>query len=210
MSKTVHVDRALTRRILRGDAAAFRGLFDSFFPRLYRFALVRLDGDHEAAGEIVQRTFCKAIERLDTYRGEAALYTWFCQVCRNTIVDYRRATHRESRAVVLFEDQPNVRAILEALTAAATAQPELAVWQQDVRRLVQATVDTLPDRYSEILEWKYVDGLSVEEIAAQLNIGAKAAESLLSRARAAFREAIGALAEVSDVLQPPSQSSSWR
>jgi RNA polymerase sigma-70 factor, ECF subfamily len=208
VSEAVHVDKALTRRILQGDAAAFRGLFDSFFPRLYRFALARLDGDHEAAGEIVQRTFCKAIEHLDTYRGEAALYTWFCQVCRNTIIDYRRAARREVQAVVLLEDQPNVRAILEAFTAAATEEPELATWQQDVRRLVQATVDSLPERYSAVLEWKYVDGLSVEEIAARMNIGAKAAESLLARARAAFREAMGALAEVADVLQPPGRGSS--
>ncbi len=207
MSDTIHVDRALARRILGGDEPAFRGVFDSFFPRLYRFALARLDGDHEAAREVVQQTFCKAIERLDSYRGEAALYTWFCQVCRNTLIDYQRAMNRQARTVVLLEDQPNVRAILEAFVAPAVDQPDLSAWQQDVRRLVQATVDTLPDHYSEILEWKYVDGLSVEDIARQLNVGAKAAESLLMRARTAFREAIMAMAETSDALHPPQQGS---
>jgi RNA polymerase sigma-70 factor (ECF subfamily) len=197
------VDRALARRILGGDEAAFRRLFDSFFPRLYRFALARLDSDHEAAREVVQQTFCKAIERLDTYRGEAALYTWFCQVCRNTLIDYQRAMNRETRTVVLLEDQPNVRAILESFVAPATEQPDLRAWQQDVRRLVQATVDTLPDHYSEILELKYVDGLSLQAIAEQLNVGTKAAESLLMRARSAFREAILAVAETPDALQPP-------
>ena len=207
MSDTIHVDRALARRILGGDEAAFRGLFDSFFPRLYRFALARLDGDHEAAREVVQQTFCKAIERLDTYRGEAALYTWFCQVCRNTLIDYQRARNREARTVVLLEDQPNVRAILESLVAPAAEQPDLRAWQQDVRRLVQATVDTLPDHYSEILELKYVDGLSLQDIAEQLNVGTKAAESLLIRARRAFREAILAVAETPDALQPPRSDS---
>jgi RNA polymerase sigma-70 factor, ECF subfamily len=203
VSDTVHVDRALARRILGGDEAAFRGLFDSFFPRLYRFALARLDGDHEAAREVVQQTFCKAVERLDTYRGEAALYTWFCQVCRNTLIDHQRAMNRELRTVVLLEDQPNVRAILESFVAPAGEQPDLCAWQQDVRRLVQATVDALPDHYSQILELKYIDGLSVQDIAEQLNVGTKAAESLLGRARQAFREAILAVAESPDVLQPP-------
>jgi len=207
VSDTIHVDRALARRILAGDEAAFRGLFDSFFPRMYRFALARLDGDHEATSEVVQQTFCKAIERLDTYRGEAALYTWFCQVCRNTLVDYQRAMNRQARTVVLLEDQPNLRAILEAFVAPAADQPDLGAWQQDVRRLVQATVDTLPDHYSEILEWKYVDGLSVDDIARQLNVGAKAAESLLMRARNAFRAAIMAMVETPDALHPPHQSS---
>lgn len=206
MNDTVHMDRALVRRILQGDAAAFRALFDSFFPRLYRFALARLDGDQDAARDVVQQTFCKAIEHLETYRGEAALYTWFCQVCRNVVTDYRRALHREARTVVLLEDQPNVRAILEAFAAPATEQPDLRAWQQDVRRLVQATVDTLPEHYSDILEWKYVDGWSVADIAGHLNIGTKAAESLLTRARSAFREAILALVETPDALHPPHQS----
>jgi RNA polymerase sigma-70 factor (ECF subfamily) len=206
VSDAIHLDRALARRILRGDESAFRALFDSFFPRLYRFALARLDGDHEAARDVVQQTFCKAIERLDSYRGEAALYTWFCQVCRNTLIDHQRAMNREVRTVVLLEDQPGLRAVLESFVAPASGQPELAAWQQDVRRLVQATVDTLPDHYSSVLEWKYVDGLSVDEIARHLDVGVKAAESLLTRARHAFREAILALADDADALHPPHQS----
>ena len=69
----VHADRAIAKKILKGDENAFRELFDSFFPRLDRFALVRLNGDREEAREMVQQTFCKAFERLDSYRGEASL-----------------------------------------------------------------------------------------------------------------------------------------
>jgi RNA polymerase sigma-70 factor, ECF subfamily len=71
---------------------------------------------------------------------------------------------------------------------------------------VQATVDSLPERYSDVLELKYVDGLSVEGIAGHLSIGAKAAESLLARARSAFREAIMAAAGTADALRPPQES----
>jgi DNA-directed RNA polymerase specialized sigma24 family protein len=68
---------------------------------------------------------------------------------------------------------------------------------------VQATLDTLPERYGQALEWKYVDGLAVAEIAARLGTGEKAAESLLSRAREAFRAAIGELAGPTVLLQRP-------
>jgi RNA polymerase sigma-70 factor (ECF subfamily) len=203
VSSVVHVDVPLARRILRGDAQAFRTLFDSFFPRLYRFALAHLDGDHDAASEVVQQTFCKAIERLDTYRGEAALYTWFCQICRHTLIDYCRSAQRDRRAVMHIEDEPEIRAVLEALSAPLTLQPDVQVWQRDIRRLVQATVDALPERYGDILEWKYVDGLSVDEIAARLNLSQKAAESLLMRARTAFRGAIADMTDVPEALQPP-------
>lgn len=193
MADLVHVDRALARRILEGDEPAFRELFDRFFPRLYRFALARLDGDRETAQDVVQQTFCNALERLDSYRGEAALYTWFCQICRNALADHFRSSGRGTTRVVLLEDQPNVRAILESLTAPASEQPEAGAWQEQVRRLVAATLDALPGRYGDVLEWKYIDGLSVKEIAGRLDLGDKAAESLLTRARASFRDAIAGM-----------------
>lgn len=206
MADLVHADRAVARRILGGDEAAFRELFDRFFPRLYRFALPRVGGDRDTAQDIVQETFCNAIERLDSYRGEAALYTWFCQICRNALVDHCRSTRRRLQHVALLEDEPHVRALLETFAAPVTDEPQTAAWQRDVRRLIQATVDALPARYGEVLEWKYVDGLSVREIAARLQMADKAAESLLTRARSAFREALVALAGSLEALQPPRQS----
>jgi RNA polymerase sigma-70 factor, ECF subfamily len=205
LSDELDFDRALTRRILAGDERAFRSLFDSFFPRLYRFALARLAGDREAARDVVQQTFCRAIERLDSWRGEAALYSWFCQVCRNTLVDYCRNARRQVPTVSLLEDEPQLRSLLDALAAPAAERPDVEVWQRDVRRLIQATVDALPGKYGEVLEWKYVDGLSVNDIAGRLEIGDKAAESLLTRARIAFREAILVVAGSADALRSPSE-----
>jgi RNA polymerase sigma-70 factor (ECF subfamily) len=193
MAELVHVDRALARRILGGDEDAFRDLFERFFPRLYRFALARLPGDPEAARDAVQQTFCQAIERLDTYRGEAALYTWFCQICRNVVADHHRRNGRCVGRVVLLEDLPNARAILESLAGPAADEPEAGVHREQVHRIVAATLDALPGRYGEALEWKYIDGLSVREIAVRLALGEKAAESLLTRARESFREAIAGM-----------------
>jgi DNA-directed RNA polymerase specialized sigma24 family protein len=62
-----------------------------------------------------------------------------------------------------------------------------------VGALVRLTLDQLPARYGDALEWKYVEGLSVKEIAVRLGVGPKAAESLLTRARQAFRDAFATL-----------------
>lgn len=189
LNDTTNIDLATARRIVRGDERAFRQLFDSFFPRLYRFALARLGGDHDVASEIAQLTLCRGIERLDSYRGEAALYTWFCQICRHALIDHCRAMRREGQVLSPLEDQPDIRAVLEAVAAPLEMQPEVQAWHSDIKRLVQVTMDSLPQHYGDILEWKYVDGLPVADIAARLGVGTKAAESLLTRARNAFREA---------------------
>lgn len=207
LSDRSNPDLDVARRILRGDEPAFRDLFDRFFPRLYRFALARAGGDHDIAGEVVQQTFCKGMERLDTYRGEAALYTWFCQICRHALTDHCRRTQRAQRLARPLEDEPDVRAILDLLAAPVEEQPDVQTWRADISRLVQATMDALPERYGDVLEWKYIDGLQVADIAARLHIGTKAAESLLTRARNSFREAIDAMADVPNT--PGEKRSQW-
>lgn len=207
MAQTVHVDKALARRILAGDERAFRSMFERFFPRLYRYAMARL-GDEESAREVVQQTFCRAIEKLDSYRGEAALYAWFCRICHNCLVDYCRKTNQDAQRLLRIEDNLEVGAVLEALTAANLENPESRARQRDLGRLVQAVLDYLPEHYGDVLEWKYVEGLSVKEIAARMETGPKAVESLLTRARNSFREAFsalpGALGATDGMTQPES------
>ena len=206
MPDAAHEDLAIAKRILAGDEAAFRGLFDRAFPRLYRHALARLGGDVEAARDVVQQAFCRAIERLDRYRGEAALYTWLFQVLRSALADHYRVLGRERRAVTPLEELPQVRAVLETLAAPPASEPETGLWRLEIGRLVQATVDALPDHYADVLEWKYVEGCPVRGIAERLGVSDKAAESLLTRAREAFRAAITDMASDPNVFEPPGRA----
>lgn len=195
----VHVDRAVARRILGGDERAFRELFDDYFPKLYRFALARLDGNRIEARELVQVTFCRAFERLDSFRGESSLYAWFCGICRNAIIDYARQHRREVERAPLLEDDATIQGFLDALSAPESHQPDSSASRLERSRLIQAVLDCLPGRYGDLLEWKYLDGLSVLEIADRLAVGQKAAESHLTRARAAFREAMVAVSGSPDL-----------
>lgn len=181
-------DRELVQRLLAGDGEAFDTFFDDHFPGLYRFALMRVDHDPDVADEIVQATICKAIDRLASYRGEAALFSWLCMICRNQITDHYRRSQRQPRAVELTEEAPEIRAALETLSALDSATPERALRRKEIARWVRVTLDSLPPRYRRALEWKYLHGLSVKEIATRLEVGPKAAESIMTRSRQAFRE----------------------
>jgi len=180
-------DVALARRVLDGDEAAFDEFFAGYFPRLYRFALARLGGNEDAAEEIVQRVLIRALARLQTYKGEAALLTWLCTLCRREISSWRER-EGQLREVSLFDDRLQVRAALDALAAVEADDPEATLRRRELSGLVQLTLDHLPGRYGDVLEWKYIQELSVDEIAGRLGVGYKAAESLLTRARAAFRD----------------------
>lgn len=180
----------LIQRMLAGDERAFTTFFNDYFPRVYRFALPRLNNDPDAAAEVVQATLTKVMRRLKDFRGEASLFTWVCQICRHEVVDHLRREGRHANKVVLIDDSADVRAAVEAIAGPEIEEPVQQYTQGEVRQLVRTVLDRLPPRYGDALEMKYVDGMSVDEIGAKLGIGTTAAQSLLARARVAFRDAV--------------------
>lgn len=195
-------DRDLVAAMLAGHERAFTVFFDTYFPRVYRFALPRLDRNPDVTKDVVQATLVKAMRAIDGWRGEAALFTWLCQICRRQIADHVRSQRRHATRVVLIDDSDEVRAALESIEAPEADDPFRGADGAELRRLVHAVLDRLPNRYGEALEWKYVEGHTVEEIGTRLGIGRVAAQSLLARARIAFREGLEAVfgASARDVL----------
>jgi RNA polymerase sigma-70 factor, ECF subfamily len=183
-------EQALVRRMLAGEERAFTAFFDAYFSRLYRFALPRLNTDSQAAREVVQAALTKAMRRLADYRGEAALFTWLCQICRREVVDYLRAHKRYSERVVLIEDSEELRAAIDSIEAPEEFDVARSYRKEELGRMVRTVLDRLPAHYGDALEWKYVEGRSVEEIGELLGIGHTAAQSLLARARESFRQAV--------------------
>ncbi len=183
-------ERELVRRMLGGDEGAFDEFFEDYFPRLFRFAVLRLR-DQDAAEDLVQNSLIAAVRNLGSWRGEATLFTWLCTICRREISAWEKRTSR--RVIVsLAEDDPGLRAALDSIGAAADA-PDAGLARADTGRIVQLALDHLPPRYSRALEWKYLEELSVDDIAGRLQCTPKAAESLLTRARNAFRDAFAAV-----------------
>lgn len=188
-------DRRLVKRLLARDEAAFREFFDGYFARLYRFALVRLSDDPEAARDVAQAAMSKAIRRLSTYRGEAALFTWLCTICRNELSDHLSRMARDREHIVLTEDFPEIMAAVDSLEAPYSDNPEASFNRLEASRLIQVALDKLPPHYGNALEWKYVYGYSVQEIAAKMNLGIEATHSVLARAKRAFADAYQSLTQ---------------
>ena len=140
-------DVELVRRMLRGDEDAFERFFNVAYPAMYRFALARLDFDRDTAGEIAQAAVCQAIHNLRNFRGEAALLTWVCTICRHELYAHEKRHGRHAR-VELAEDDPEVRAALESLRAPAAGDLDTALdrQQRGVARAARARHAAAPLR----------------------------------------------------------------
>jgi RNA polymerase sigma-70 factor (ECF subfamily) len=200
---TRETERALVRRALAGDREAFDQIMETAAPALFRFASGRLNRDRETTREIVQATLVKVVENLDSFRGESRLLSWMCGICRFEILAHYRKKRHDAAHQEVDEASPRVRAALET----AQGRPDDAptrIERQERADLVHLVLDHLPSHYAQALEWKYIEGLPVQEIADRLEVGLKAAESILTRARGAFRATFDQLSHDPDLSGPAS------
>jgi RNA polymerase sigma-70 factor (ECF subfamily) len=179
------VDKKLVKKLLQGDEAIFDAFYQEYFDKLYRFVLARVEHQHHIAEDIVQSSLCKAIDKLDTFRGEASLLTWLCTFCRYEMSAYFKL---KNKSPSLIDDQPELKAQIESLSIVMQQQPENEYLQQELNRVVHLTLDNLPERYAQVVELKYIQGYTVKEIAINMHVTAKTVESLLSRARPVFED----------------------
>ncbi len=186
-------DKRVVKQLLANDEQAFDRFFSDNFARLYRFVLTRLPDDPDGTREVVQIALTKAIAKLHTYRGESALFTWLCAITRNEMSDWLAKQGRYRQHIVLTEDFPEIQAVVDSFQAPQSDNPEQNYQRAELVRLIQVELDQLPPKYGNVLEWKYIEGYSINEIAVKLELGNEATQSLLARAKRAFSDVYGSL-----------------
>lgn len=158
------------------DQAAFRAWYDASLPRVYRYLLSRCDHDVALAEELTQQTFVEAIHRRRQFDGRSEIVTWLIAIGRNKLVDhYRRLDRDRRRHLKLVSGWPD-----------ASETP----WRtSEDRAEVAEALGHLTGEQRVVLMLRYFDAMPVREIARLIGRSESAAESLLFRAREAFRRA---------------------
>ncbi len=183
-------DAKWRRRALMGNPAAVQLLADSALVPLFRFCFHRVGGDQHLCEEVVQETLLRALKELDRYepaRSGNHVFPWLSGLARNEIT---RTLGREKNAKSLETLWARVDRDLRTVFARLDSQvlPDEIMQREETRAFVNATMAQLPPHYRLALEAKYVDGRSMRDMAEQSGGTEKAIESLLTRAREAFRE----------------------
>jgi RNA polymerase sigma-70 factor (ECF subfamily) len=178
-------DRTLARAVVDGRRGAAEALFDQVFDRLYRLVCARLGGDHDAAQDIVSESLHNGLRGLRGYRGEASLIGWFAAIAVRRIADAKRR-----RAARLIREGAGELDALMGVAVAKGVPPLEGLVDDETRALVREAVASLPLRHQTVLQWKYFDESSLDEVAVRLRVTPKAAERRLERARAALAAAL--------------------
>lgn len=183
-------EKQLVAQAQAGDFDAFAKLIEANKQKV--FALVRrLAGNNEDAEDIVQDTFLKAIDKIDQFRGESTFGTWLSSIALNQA----RGLHAKSKQI----DLKPIEEYLPGGGAQGDSHQDslrLFDWQdphelmesRELKQLVDEAVAQLPYKYREAFLLRYVQELSVKEVAQLTGQSVASAKSRILRARLALRD----------------------
>jgi RNA polymerase sigma-70 factor, ECF subfamily len=186
--KGVLDDAELVHRIGLRDEAAFEDLMRRHNAALFRAARSILHDDSDAE-DALQEAYLAAYTHIKSFRGESSVLTWLTRIVINQALGRRRSRIRD-RIVVPFGDQPGALAHEQEAIEDSGETPENAAVRDDMRRLLESKVDSLPDVFRAVYVLREVNEMSVEETAASLEIPEATVRSRLFRARGLLRESL--------------------
>lgn len=167
----------IVARCREGDTAVFKTLVDHYQARIYDLACAILR-DETAAHDIVQDTFLKVFERLDTFQGQSAFETWLIAIATNCCRDYLR--RRKVRQALSLD---NLTPAWLRRLARRDQQPEVLFEHIERRRRVWALVDKLDERVRLTIILRYRYGYSCPEIGEILGVATATVYDRLSEGR---------------------------
>jgi len=191
--KHLESDAELIRRMRRQDPDALEAWFNLHADGVYGFAFYRVGRNDDLAAEVTQETFTRALQRLDAFDPDRGpMISWLCTLSRNCIRDVlRQRGHKPLAALWDSVDRSLQRLYAELDRTPLSSEVAEAKETQD---LVGMTLANLPEAYRAVLEAKYMDEKSLQQIAEERSATVDAVKGLIKRARKAFKQTFAALA----------------
>jgi len=179
-------DEGLVAGVLAGQTALFEELMRRYNQRVYRVARAIVKNEAEAE-DVMQQAYLNAYTHLDQFAGRAQFSTWLTRIVIHEALGRRRKAQRTDQ---LSESEDDPMSHEES----AVPSPERQAYASELKRLVEQSVDALPDAYRAVFMLREIEGLSTAETAEGLELGQEAVKTRLHRARAILRRELFARA----------------
>jgi len=183
-----------------GDRAAFGQLVVHFQDRLYN-AVLRLVGDPEEARELTQEAFTRALVKIDSFRGDAAPYTWLFRIAVNLAISQLRKVQRRrvfsldspasGNGAAHGKDQAS-NLIDRVAESRGEDDPAKVAENRERDQHVLAALGRLDAEYRAVLVMRDIEGFDYQQMADVLDLPLGTLKSRLFRARLALRDELRA------------------
>jgi len=178
MTEHEWLERGLRDAVLAGDQRAWRSWYEREYAPLEAYVLWRCGNGRDLADDVLQETWMTAVRGVRKFRPDAGSFrNWLRGIAANVLRNQLRSRQRKAS-----RERP--------MNGEMVGEDSSHLDQERSERIARS-LDSLSDRYEQVLRMKYLDGMSMDEIGTVTGEAESAIESLLTRARAAFREVYG-------------------
>ncbi|MBL8995247.1 MAG: RNA polymerase sigma factor [Spirochaetia bacterium] len=181
-SQEILTDEACVARILTGEKALYELLMRRHNARLFRIGRSILK-DADEAEDLMQETYRKAYEKLRHFEGRSAFSSWLIRILINEGISRWR-----KKQVLIPTDLQENESRPSAFLHSGEKSPEDEMAGREIKRHIEAAVDALPEKYRVVYAMRELEGMSVAETAAGLELSSSNVKVRLLRAKAMLRE----------------------
>ena len=132
----------------------FEQIYSTYFKSVYLYVM-QVSGNEHIAEEITSETFFKAINSIDSFRGDCDMRVWLCQIAKNTYFSYLKKNKK-----VLSIDESDLQNVADP-----DAGIDVQIGEQEEARLIRKILHDMSDPYKEVFMWRVFGELSFKEIA---------------------------------------------
>jgi RNA polymerase sigma-70 factor (ECF subfamily) len=175
----------LVKKAKKGDKAALSQLVNVYSGKIYNLAL-RILRNKEDAEDILQETFLTVVEKLHTFDGRSGFFTWIYRIATNASLMKLR------RKKLVFQDIGDDTEYADSIENRVfvdwTQDPSINIYDEEVKKKIDEAVNKLSDIYRSVFVLRDIEGLSIKETSAILNITEENVKIRLRRARQFLRD----------------------
>jgi RNA polymerase sigma-70 factor (ECF subfamily) len=183
-------DADIVKRVRAGERALFEILMRRHNQRLYRAARSVVTDEHDVE-DVMQQAYINAFTHLHQFEERSQFSTWLTRITLNEAFGRRRKVQSETMARVPSDGDEDAGEFMETVRS-PQPDPERQAYAQELHRVLEEAVDTLPETYRTVFMLRDVEGLSTTETGEGLGLGEEAVKTRLHRARAMIRRAVTA------------------
>jgi len=177
------IDLALVQRVQRGDKSAFDLLVLKYQHKIGHLVTRYVHDVHESQ-DVTQEAFIKAYRGLKNFRGDSAFYTWLYRIAINTAKNHLVTRSRKISDSGI--DAADAEQFESGVALRENASPDRVMATEEIARVVQETIELLPEDLRTAITLREFDGLSYEEIAEAMDCPIGTVRSRIFRAREAI------------------------
>ena len=188
MSKNVNEDFELVRRAKKGEEKAFEKILQKYRKSVY-YMLLKMVKNADDADDLTQEAFAKAFKSINKFDPKYAFSTWLFRIATNNCIDFIRKKRVQTISIENPSDNDDDNYQLEIRDP--DDDPNEALLRKQRKKYLKIAMEKLPEKYQMLLELRYFQELSYQEVADELDLPLGTVKAQLFRARELLQEELG-------------------